>query len=438
MTKKNKVPKSRPSVKRTIDRYHHDEKLANKMDHIAVLHFIKDDENLVEEMSINSQSHIVGCTFYASLPFMSLVQNVNYPYRRGMLRIDFEKIVLDNIKALQMDLSNPKTSTSRSPYMELPNEYDPYPAAGNIKKPYYKKILHGAKSITDSIGIDDLRPLLDTICSHQGKLKLLQICTTKNINLPWDWILCEDRNNTLGGDKLLCELFGVGVTYLTEPHRIHIESRSDKIMPREDCQALIIGNAYPDTDLSLPLMDQKNEELESLVKNAFECNAITTLRNPSKKDINAVFERIAGKLRLIILSGHFENRGFLTADRQFLDSDNIYDFCRGHNSRPFTAKPMVLLNGCSSKSISSHGTVSRSLADSFHKLGAEVCVVTSLDVRIEPAFDLIIKLMKKLLEPKSTLGSALLQARNNMDKDRYYEWAAYHIIGDPSYVLFES
>ena len=429
------MPNAGHSIKKITNKDHHNKSVSDETDHIAVLHFIKEDENLVDEIGANKQSSILGCTFFASLPFISHVQNVNYPYRRGMMRVDCEKIVLDNIKALQMDLGNPKFSTSRTPFVEFPLEYEPYE---NIKKTYYDKIRHGSESITSAIGLDDLIPLFDTLCAHQGKLKLLQICTTKNIYLPWDWIYCKNRSNELDRGKLLCEVFGVGVTYLTDPHKTNFEPRTGKTMSREDCNVLIIGNSYPDTDFCLPLMDKKNKELESIVRNTFESGAITRLTNPTKKEINETFDKLAGKLRLIILSGHFENHGFLTADRQFIDSDNIYDFSIGRKSRPFTARPMVLLNGCSSRSILSHGDANRSLADSFQKLGAEVCLVTSLDVRIDPAFKLIEKLMKKLLEPRSTLGSSLLQARNDMDKENCYEWAAYHIIGDPSYVLVEN
>ena len=177
-----------------------------------------------------------------------------------------------------------------------------------------------------------------------------------------------------------------------------------------------------------------------MLERVFGIDSAVVLLNPTAREIIEHMVAQADKVRLVYFLGHFARGGFLTGDERVLTPERISNAFARPSVYTFGTRPLVFLNGCQSggtdrSRLPPELDANRDMARAFLNLGAGACIVTSADVRQRYAVQFLTTFLTHLLMPGASVGSALLRARNGMDKDRSYEWATYHLLGDPGYIM---
>lgn len=410
---------------------------SGRSDEVAVFHFFRGPLEGDREKGEVLQIH-------ASVPFISVAQDFNFPYQHEPVHPRYREDILYDVLNLRREIINADRQSSRviNP-RDIPRITKPVQEETRSfgERKYRQALIHCAEAITKRLGLEEY--IFRFLFSLENKVQLIKICTDE-LDIPWDWVY-DSRQ-----DKFLCEIFGIGITYPNTTQPIsHYQKKNDYSRTAEDIAsknytAVIVGNTYTSSKESLKQtlieLGPETYRLGDLLKKTFGRTAVDTFVDKKRGDITDYIVQHANELRLICFSGHFTKYGFLTSDSQFFTKDSLSRAFDNVTGEPFAAQPVVILNGCcSSGSLSSEigpqMNEKRELASAFLALGAGACVVTSTDVRLPYSIQFLDTLLENMLTPNTTLGTALLRARNAMDKERCYEWAVYHLLGDPAYVM---
>jgi len=404
-------------------------------DRVAVLHFFRGSARMQDVGEI--------LEIHAWIPFISTAHGFRLPYQRESVSLDYRQNILRDVWTLGGEilsagrLTSPRIDPSRHSSIVSPKRQGSMDFGESRK--YRKSLATCAQAITERLGLED--HIFKFLFSLENKVELIQICTTE-LDIPWDWIYDRDKN------RFLCEVFGVGVTYPDSEQPIsRYQRRSDcsvteSQLASRQYTALLVANTYVHTDHPTVKLGLETDRLAAFLRRPFGSMAVDVLKDQKRKTLLSVLRDRASALRLICFCGHFSDLGFRTSDGRHLARDSLMRAFEGLGDEPLEAQPLVVLNGCRTGGTSRYAMPqiekSRDLARAFLDLGAEACMVTSTDVRLQYSIQFLELFLENLLTPNTTLGVALLNTRNSMDKNRTYEWAAYHLLGDPTYVMVRS
>ena len=401
-------------------------------DDVAVFHFFRGA--LEEDLQMGEVLQV-----HASIPFVSTAHSFRFPIQHETVDPRYRETILRDVWTLGETVRTDRFSSGRI----NPNDH------ASIRSPrkhraksvgvggrYRTALKDCAQIITERLGLDEY--IFRFLFSLKDKVQHIQICTDE-LDIPWDWVYSSDH------DSFLCELFGVGVTY---PESAQPVSRYEKSyalpvtaleLATSKYSAILFANVYSNSAKPIVKLSAQADRMGESLKHRFGSLDVDVVKDADRSTVLDRLEAGARTLRLICLSGHFTERGFATADGKHLAPDallRLFD----RTSEAFLAEPLVVLNGCRSSGNTrprgfSRIDVNRSVARAFLDLGAAACVVTSTDVRLQYATQFVNTLLENLLVPGTTIGKALMATRNSMNKDECYEWATYHLLGDPTYLM---
>jgi len=381
---------------------------------------------------------------HASVPYVSTLQHGTYPYVMQLVNRQFSDAVAETLLTLQIDFTSARQFGSpRLTDFEPQAIINPSKVVGKTP-PYRRRLAKAASQITQTLPLDRI---IDFLFALEDQIDLVQIFTDLP-QIPWDWMYSHDR------DKFLCELFGIGTTMPEEERLSNILfSTHDRALSLADLRsprysALVVGNSYIGTQQALPGIEESADQIASLTKPIFGKNNCIVLKDATAHEVCRAIQEHAGNLRLIVFCGHFTRFGFRCVDRYFGAVD-VQQSLAGQSADEFGAQPIVILNGCKSGDIGCENLASyaepnrdfvnaasnRNLASAILRHGADACVFTSARVRVTFASEFLREMIAKLLSAGVTLGEALCHARRQLDQGKCYEWATYHLLGDPTYTM---
>jgi hypothetical protein len=401
--------------------------MSMKKEQIAVFQFIC-DEVIDRTGSISMKNDPIA---HASVPFISCVQNPQYPYYRVTIDAGYRDTISRAMKTAFRDSDHSVTNQPAEEFTKKPRVIASHPEP---RTPYSDSNLYEtARRITNLFNLSDIFDFLFSLSKQ--KVTLLQILTSEPY-IPWDWI-CNEQ-----GNKMLCEEFGIGVT-LQEMHKWVIKNGSMPIRKLKESKysALVVGNVYSNSmaDRRLFMLDNDIEIIGEIVREVFGEYHSVILRNQGLYDLKNALADNLKDLRLIYLSGHFDEEGFRTEDDKHLTTQNLEYILNKARTKTFSSHPIVILNGCSSLYSSQllpfASNARQGIARKFIELGAAACISTTSDIRTEFATNFAKYFFGTFFTPGASIGSSLRHARLKMKNDGCYEWASYHLMGDPSYVL---
>ena len=279
-----------------------------------------------------------------------------------------------------------------------------------------------------------MREIFSFLFSLEGDVDLIQICTNEDA-IEWDWI-ADSRSK-----RLLCEAFGVGVTYATDLS--YAMQRGDYAVSSEelaetDHTALIVANSYSRSCANvLPGMDGEMRRLKKSLAARFGSTSTVLLMDASERQIEQALDDMRETLRLVLFTGHFASDGFEASDDCALSPEDVYHCFRDCK---FGREPIVVLNGCSADPAANSSRFSivlpdanpnQRLASAFMNAGAGGCIVTSSEVKFQFALRFLEVFTHELLATGTPVGLALGDARRNLNNQNCLDWASYHLVGDP-------
>jgi len=397
------------------------------------------DKAPVAVVFIMRGSHEEGMLrLHASVPYVSSLQHISYPYFIQHVSRDFGREIEAAVLTLQIEFSSGRLFGSGS-LGEVPFDIVHKPRFVLKQGASYRMQLEKvARQIEKSM---HLERIVDFLFSLEGQVELLQIFTDVP-EIPWDWVL-----NKADG-RLLCEVFGIGIT-TPEVKRISsvLYSRRDRSLTlrqlrSSDHIALIVGNSYSASAHPLPGMPEGIEEIAEVASPVFGADYTRRCLDLEASELRSILGQVAEEASFVFLSGHFTQRGFLCQDT-FFGAQDVYQALEEHGGereRRFSTGPLIILNGCGSgdvgaQSLSMYVEPHKSLAQAFIRMGAVACVFTSARVRFRQAQQLTLTFLQELFSPGRSVGVSLLKARRSLDKERCFEWATYHLLGDPGFVM---
>jgi hypothetical protein len=373
---------------------------------------------------------------HASVPYVSTLQHVSYPYHQKPVRKEFSGAITEGVLTLQVEFEQgpSRRSDGRG---EVPIELVKKPIQQASRASYAEKLYTLSHKITDELHLDRI---VEFLFSLGDEVELLQIFTDVD-GIPWDWLGTKKQK------RVLCESFGIGVT-IPELRRLNnvLYARRDrsltlKALREEKYSALVVGNSYVGTNLLLPDMQASLGEMDRVMREVFGRGDSVIAEDLRAEEVTAELVRLARTLRFIVLSGHFGRNGFRCRDTFFSGQDLVEAFEDSDDVDEFTAHPVVILNGCASGGggISSRDVRyqerGRQLREAFLERGASACIFTSSSVRFQYGRAFMNSFLREFLTPGTAIGSAIRSARLAMDRGKCYEWALYHLMGDPTYVM---
>jgi hypothetical protein len=374
---------------------------------------------------------------HASVPYISTIEHALYPYMRGTIDSKYFENITKVISSIQYEFSTTTPKTSEKIDVTNFNSVKS-PQKDPMKKPYQKSLFKHAKTITEQLS--SLDEIFDFLFSLENEVDLLQIFTD-DYSIPWDWIYDKTR------DKLLCEIYGIGVTLheknklkKTLHHGKHIHLTKEELRSSK-CSALIVGNSYCSSEVySMVKMETSIRNIEQMVKGSFGDTSTDAPININLQYLKDELAKGADDLHLIYLSGHFHKDGYQLNDMNYFSEINLQHALQ---ESYFSSHPIVFLNGCASLHtgqdiLATCIDSSHALAKTFLDLGAVACIVTSMEVRLQYAVEFAESFFSYLLTPGMPIGYAIKLARQKLDHLKSFEWATYHLFGDPTYVLIKS
>ena len=373
---------------------------------------------------------------HAAVPYVSTLQHVSYPHVIQLVNRGFTDKIENAMVTLPLEFDVGRHyGSKRMLTVDVAQVINPkLEETGIALHPHYLR--RASDTLMKELHLERISEFLFSL---QDQVELLQIFTDVP-NIPWDWFYSASE------DKFLCEVFGLGMT-LPEERRLSnvLYSRRDRSLSLGElassrCSALLVNSRNVGGEAPLLEMDETIGSAFDKVRRTFGARFTFVPSNVTVRDLRETIRGHAEDLRLIVLNGHFGEAGFLCDDVYFSASD-LRHALDETKAQAFQEHPVVILNGCVSKGrgvgpgLGSNFEWNRSLAQEFLECGAAACVFTSAKVRLKFAERLLERLLSDLLEPGVTLGSALLAARRSLRRDECYEWATYHLLGDPTYVM---
>jgi CHAT domain len=418
---------------------------------IAVLHIIKGHEEpfiIVDGRAIPRDPII---NFHISVPYVSIYKNYDYPYWNSPV----SKNEIYNLTSSKHDeniqpykpisvkrITGDESSIDLFHHPEnfLSDEQNINTNEKEVINTIEKELIYDfAKKMTRLYRLDFIS---DYLFALKGRIDLIQIFTN-DIFTPWDWIYYEHK----GVKKILSEVFGVGVTFATRNpvKKHHLPLTIPQLLSNKNT-ALIISNDSSDMP-SLQLKDL-NEELIPFVKkikSIFGYGSTVHLENPTLTDITDNIIKLSPTLKFIYIIGHFsEKNGFILREGYNMDSsfiDYLNRFTK-HREGFFSNHPIVILNGCKTITAGENNpddpndpNAQFPLAQNLLTLGACACIVTSVDMALNYAVPFSKHFFHYLFKPGMAVGEALKKTRLDLAKQNFYEWASYHLLGDPAFTL---
>lgn len=374
---------------------------------------------------------------HASVPYVSSLQHGSYPYVTKPVSPQFVDLIDEAVLALRMEVSTGRRVGSPRIADVHPKDVMTVPRHLLAGEPRYRmQLARTAQLISETLPLGRITEFLFSLENH---VDLIQIFTNLP-HIPWDWLYSPSRA------LLMCELYGIGTT-MTEEEKISsvlFSTRDQSLRPGDlqstDYSAIVVGNCYSGKH-ALPGIEDSVDRVARLLRPVFGNAGCHVLRSATASEVREAVRASADDVRIIVLSGHFSKDGFRCEDTYFGASDLHQAFDDAHASG-FGAQPVVVLNGCSSGDAGASHLVeqsnpSRTMAQTMLRFGADACIYTSAQVRMLYASTFVEALLRRVLAPGVTLGNALLHARNALDKEKSYEWATYHLLGDPTYIMLQ-